>query len=205
LDALRSSLVFLLLATLQPLAAPAQSPWLSDPAVQQRLAAGEVVVATVTASDSGHPRGHIHAAVRIRATPEAIWRVMTDCQQAPRYVPGLKRCRLIDGAPDGSWQDIEHEVRYSWLLPTIRYVFRAQYDRPHRIDFHRISGDLKEEEGTWLLSATADGSATVVDSSDTRRPLAAPRPASGPYGVARPRGKRANRARFALAAQTPRP
>ena len=163
LDALRSSLVFLLLATLRPLAAPAQSPWLSDPAVQQRLAAGEVVVATVTASDSGHPRGHIHAAVRIRATPEAIWRVMTDCQQAPRYVPGLKRCRLIDGAPDGSWQDIEHEVRYSWLLPTIRYVFRAQYDRPHRIDFHRISGDLKEEEGTWVLSATADGSATVVE------------------------------------------
>jgi uncharacterized protein YndB with AHSA1/START domain len=162
-DAIRSSLVLLLLATLQPLAAPAQSPWLSDPAVQQRLAAGEVMVASASASDSRHPRGHIRAAVRIRATPEAIWRVMTDCQQAPRYVPGLKRCRLVDGAPDGSWQDIEHEVHYSWLLPTVRYVFRAQYDRPHRIDFHRISGDLKEEEGTWLLNATADGSATVVE------------------------------------------
>ena len=162
MDALTSALTFLLVATLQPLAAQAQTSWVSDPAVQQRLAGGEVVV-TTSPIDPAHPRGRIRAAVRIRATPEAIWAVMTDCQQARAYVPGLKRCRRIDGAPDGSWQDIEHEVRLSWLLPTVRYVFRAQYDRPHRIDFHRISGDLKEEEGTWLLSATADGSATVVE------------------------------------------
>jgi uncharacterized protein YndB with AHSA1/START domain len=163
LDVRSSSLILLLLATLQPLAAAAQSSWVADPAVQRQLAAGEVVVATASVIDPGHPRGRIRAAVRIRATPEAIWPVMTDCQQARTYVPGLKRCRRIDGAPDGSWQDIEHEVRLSWLLPTVRYVFHAQYDRPRRIDFHRISGDLKEEEGTWLLSPTADGTATVVE------------------------------------------
>jgi uncharacterized protein YndB with AHSA1/START domain len=45
----------------------------------------------------------------------------------------------------------------------VRYVFRADYDRPHRIDFRRISGDLKEEEGTWLLTPTADGGGTTVE------------------------------------------
>jgi len=64
---------------------------------------------------------------------------------------------------DGSWQDVEHEMRYSWLLPSVRYVFRAVYEPPHRIDFHRISGDLKQEEGTWLLTRTADGTGTVVE------------------------------------------
>ena len=39
----------------------------------------------------------------------------------------------------------------------------ADCDPPRRIDFHRIRGDLKQEEGTWLLTATADGSATVVE------------------------------------------
>ena len=63
----------------------------------------------------------------------------------------------------GSWEEIEQEVRYSWLLPAVRYVFRAEYDRPRRMDFRRVSGDLKEEEGAWLLTATADGSATVVE------------------------------------------
>ena len=158
-----SGLLCVMLALLPPPALAAQRDWLADPAIQRRLAAGEVVVQSAGAIDSAAPRGRVRAAVRIAASAEAVWAVMTDCAQAPLYVPGLKRCRRIDGAPDGRWEDIEHEVRYSWLLPAVRYVFRAQYDRPHRMDFHRISGDLKEEEGTWLLTQTPDGAGTVVE------------------------------------------
>jgi carbon monoxide dehydrogenase subunit G len=157
-----SGLVLLVLSLLLPLAASAQTGWIEDPQVQKRLDAGEVVVAATRPIDPARPRGIIQAAVRIKATPEAVWSVLTDCQQATAFVPGLRRCRRVDGAADGSWQDIEHEVRFSWLLPTVRYVFHAQYQRPYRIDFHRISGDLKEETGKWILSASADGAATVV-------------------------------------------
>jgi uncharacterized protein YndB with AHSA1/START domain len=160
-DALSSGFLVFALVLLQP-AAAAESDWVTDPAIQQRLAAGEVVVA-MSAIDPAHPRGRVRAAVRIKAPPEAVWTTVTDCRQALSFVPGLKHCRRIDGAPDGSWQDVEHEMRYSWLLPSVRYVFRALYDRPHRIDFHRISGDLKQEEGTWLLTQTADGEGTLVE------------------------------------------
>jgi hypothetical protein len=162
LEALSSALLTLVLALIEPATAVAQSAWVADPAIQQRLAAGEVVVAT-SAIDPSHPRGRIRAAVRIPATPEAIWRIVTDCHEALAFVPGLRHCRFVARAADGSWQEVEHEVRYSWLLPSVRYVFRADYDRPHRIDFHRISGDLKEEEGTWLLTPSADGIGTVVE------------------------------------------
>jgi ribosome-associated toxin RatA of RatAB toxin-antitoxin module len=162
-DALKSSMLVLVLAVLPPLAVAAAGDWTADPAVQRRLAAGQVVVAAASVVDPEHPRGHVSAAVRIDSSPEAIWSVMTDCRQARLFVPGLKGCRRIDGASDGSWEDIEHEVRYSWWLPTVRYVFRAQYDRPHRIDTRRISGDLKEEEGTWRLTPAADAAATIVE------------------------------------------
>ena len=158
----RSFTLVLLALAVSPAVASAQSQWLADPEVRQRLAAGEVVVTAGTPVDPEHPRGAVHAAVRIAAPPEAIWRVLTDCQQALTFVPGLKSCRRIDGAPDGSWQDIEHVVHYSWLLPTVSWVFRAQYQRPYRIDFHRVSGDIKEEQGTWVLTPTPDGEATVV-------------------------------------------
>jgi uncharacterized protein YndB with AHSA1/START domain len=143
--------------------ARAQPVWVEDPSVQRRLDGGEVVVQTADAADPAHPRSRVRAAVLIRARPEAIWNVMTDCRQTMSFVPGLKFCRRVDGAPDGRWADIEQEIRYSWFLPTVRYIFRADYDRPRRIDFRRISGDLKEEEGTWVLTATADGAATVVE------------------------------------------
>jgi uncharacterized protein YndB with AHSA1/START domain len=152
------------LALLRPLPLPAQGDWVSEPAVQKRLAAGEIVVVEAGNSvDASRPRGSVQAAVRIPATPEAVWRVMTDCRQATIFVPGLQRCHLVARAADGRWEEIEQEVRYSWLLPAVRYVFRAEYDRPRRMDFRRVSGDLKEEEGAWLLTATADGSATVVE------------------------------------------
>ena len=142
--------------------AAADPGWIADPLVQRRLAAREIVVETIDV-DAARWRGGLRAAVLIRAPPEAIWKVMTDCAQTVLFVPGLKRCRRLEAAPDGRWEDIEHEIRYSWYLPTVVYVFRADYDRPRRIDFHRIRGDLKREEGTWILSPTADGSATMVE------------------------------------------
>lgn len=144
-------------------AAAADAGWIADPAVQRRLAEREVVVQTAAAVDPERPQGRVRAAVLIKARPEAIWTVMTDCREALRFVPGLSICRRIDGAPDGRWAEFEEEIRYSWFLPTVRNVLRADCDRPHRIDFHRISGDLKQEEGSWVLTATADGAATVVE------------------------------------------
>jgi hypothetical protein len=161
---LKHALIVLALAPVfvTPLGSAAEPSWVADPDVQRRLADREVVVETA-AADPADQRGTFRGAVLIRAGPEAIWAVMTDCRQTLRFVPGLKYCRRLGGAPDGSWEDIEQEISYAWYLPTVRYVCRAHYVRPHRIDFHRISGDLKRQEGTWMLTATPDGAATVVE------------------------------------------
>lgn len=149
-------------ALLYPLATPAQSDWVDEALTQRRLSAGEVVVRTASAIDPAHPRGWVLAAVLIKAPPEVIWPIMIDCKQAPQFVPSLKHCRRIGAAADGSWEDFEQEVQYSWFLPTVRYVFRAEYERPHRIRTRRISGDLKAQEGTWQLTPSADGTGTLV-------------------------------------------
>ena len=144
-----------------PAASAAGTGWLDSPEVQRRLSAGEVVVESAATNAAAHPSGSVRAAVWIRASPEAVWAVITDCRQTLSFVPGLKRCRSVRRAADGSWEDIEHEVRYAWFLPSVRYVFRASYQRPERIDFRRVSGDLKAEEGSWRLSPAAAG--TLVE------------------------------------------
>lgn len=163
MSAPRRRLVLVALGLLWRAAAGAPGAWDEDPEVQRRLAAGEVAVQVAGEVDAAQPRGRARAAVRIRAAPERIWAIMTDCRQTPLFVPGLKSCRRIDGAADGSSEDVEYEVHYSWLLPTVRYVLREDYQRPRRIDFRRIRGDLRDEEGSWQLKPSPDGASTLVE------------------------------------------
>jgi Polyketide cyclase / dehydrase and lipid transport len=137
------------LGTLLPIATWAQDGWLDDQTVQQQLADGQVAVNIVFEGDGS--RVVVNAAVRIKATPEVIWGVLTDCDHAASFIPGVKRCRRVQSAPDGSWEVIEQESKYSWLMPSVTTVVQADYHHLQRIDFKRVGGDLKDEQGTWLL------------------------------------------------------
>jgi uncharacterized membrane protein len=137
--------------------ATAQSPWLEDPAVQEQLAAGEIVVRL-------EPDGqHVAAAVTIRAPVEVVWQVITDCENAHTFMPGMKACRRLESAPDGSWANIEREFKYSWLMPAAHDIVRTEYHKPHRIEFRRLSGDFRDEKGAWLLAGTPDAETTLLE------------------------------------------
>ena len=148
-----------------PIAAWSQDNWLDDKAVQQQLAAGQVAVRIVFDGDDSHVR--VDAAVKINAGADAVWRVLTDCDHAATFIPGVKRCRRVETAPDSSWEIIEQESKYSWLMPSVTTVVRAEYKRPQRIDFKRVSGDLKDETGAWVLDvvqpAGTHGDTTIVE------------------------------------------
>ena len=150
----------LILGMLLPVATQAEADWVQDQTVQQQLAAGQVAVRL---RFDGEPSSmQVRAAVKVNAPPEAIWRVLTDCEHAANFIPGVKRCRRVRSAPDDSWEIVEQEAKYSWFMPAVTTVIRAEYRRPQRIDFKRISGDLKREDGNWVLESAADG-ATIVE------------------------------------------
>lgn len=147
-----------------PISAWSQNNWLDDKTVQEQLAAGQVAVRIVFDGDESHVR--VDAAVKINAGADAVWRVLTDCDHAATFIPGVKRCRRVETAPDNSWEIIEQESKYSWLMPSVTTVIRADYKRPQRIDFKRVSGDLKDENGAWVLdpkSSATHGNTTIVE------------------------------------------
>lgn len=146
-------------ALLLPLSATAD-PFQWVAAAQDRLAAGEVVIRTQIDGRSASAG----AAVRVHARPEELWALITDCQAAAAFIPGLRRCEQLQRAPDGSWAVIEHDVKYSVWMPVIRTLFRAQYQRPYRVDLWGVGGDLKRESGAWVLLPSPDGRFTTVES-----------------------------------------
>jgi ribosome-associated toxin RatA of RatAB toxin-antitoxin module len=118
-----------------------------------RLIRGEVIVRVDPTGSQKKER--VEAAILIDAAAEPIWKLINDCRQTPKFIPGLKSCRVLQ--QDKTWDLIEHRMQISRLLPEVKYVFRAEYQRNKRIDFKRTSGDLKEFEGSWVLESISGG------------------------------------------------
>lgn len=99
--------------------------------------------------------------IDIPAPPAVVWAVMRDCDEAVRYVPKLRSCRVLRSDPAGAWDVREHRFDYG-PLGKIRHVFRSDYGPGQRIRVTRVEGDLKASEGQWRLDSLEGGAATRV-------------------------------------------
>jgi ribosome-associated toxin RatA of RatAB toxin-antitoxin module len=122
------------------------------------LKKGEILVKT--RQSDGQSKGWVEAMILIDAPPETLWPIMTDCDEAPTFVPGLKDCEVLESGQ--TWDIIRHDVKWIWFLPKFTYVFRADYEKHKRIYFSRIRGDLREMKGTWHLDPLEHGNQTVL-------------------------------------------
>ncbi|MGC3998379.1 MAG: SRPBCC family protein [Anaeromyxobacter sp.] len=105
----------------------------------------------------------------IAAPLEHVFQVIVDYARYPEFVPGIKACRVIREGP-------ERQVQYDLDLgiKRITYVLRHQEERPHRVTWSLVSGDMmKVSNGSWDLAA--EGNATraryAVEIQVTKPPL----------------------------------
>ncbi len=115
---------------------------------------GDIEVAVTL--DPGEQSGNASATVRIHASRETVWSLITRCTEALKLVPGLIGCEVIETAPDRSWQIIRHVLDYSWYVPKLTYEIRASYQEPSRVSIERVSGDLRVLRGSWVLQSDGD-------------------------------------------------
>jgi hypothetical protein len=106
--------------------------------------------------DPAGQSGSASATVRIHASRETVWSLITSCPESLRMVPGLEVCYVLETAPDQSWQKIRHVMDYSWYLPKVSYVIRATYDPPAKVTIEKVSGDLRTLRGSWELQSDGD-------------------------------------------------
>jgi hypothetical protein len=99
---------------------------------------------------------HANATLRIHASREMVWSVLTNCTQALELVPGIVSCEVLETAPDKSWQRIHQVVDYSWMVPRLSYEIRATYDYPTVIKLERVAGDLRKLDCSWTLEADGE-------------------------------------------------
>ena len=106
--------------------------------------------------DAAEQSGSANGMVRVHASREVIWALITSCPEAVSLIPGLTACDVLETAPDQSWQLIRHVMNYSWYVPTVTYEIRAAYRKPTHVDIERVSGDVRILRGSWDLLGQGD-------------------------------------------------
>jgi ribosome-associated toxin RatA of RatAB toxin-antitoxin module len=101
----------------------------------------------------------VRGSIDIAAPPAVVFAVINDCDRAPRLVPNLESCRIVESDPKGHW-DSRESILNVFLLPRIRTVSRNEFDPPRRLQFHRTSGNMRISEGEWRLEPLSGGKAT---------------------------------------------
>jgi uncharacterized membrane protein len=156
-----------------PVRAGAPIGWTPPPELAARLARGEVYADVERAEDGNS--GVVRAAVDIKAPASVVWNVILDCARAPRMVPSVIRCQVLQRDPGGRWDVREHQVRWSLFMPPLRSVFRSDYTPMRRIAFRCLgTGDLKVCEGEWRLEPLPGGGVRVIYENSAKAPFAAP-------------------------------
>lgn len=144
----------LLLASCWWVAASAFGASLTASLTQGAEQQGDLEVAV--ALDAAEQTGKASATMRIHASREVVWSLITNCAESLKMVPGLVGCEVLETAPDGSWQIIRHVLDYSWYLRRLTYEIRATYGAPKRMSVERVSGDLRTMNFTWNLASEGD-------------------------------------------------
>jgi hypothetical protein len=138
---------------------------------RELVAAGEIVLQTGKDDDAVT----IDLALRVRASKDAIRRVLAACEAAPEYTPNIVACRRIDSSDDDGQSELfVQTVKPVFFVPRFEHVFRLDYF-PMRIEVHRVSGPIAELDGTWWLIDEPDGAVLLVHSLRLRSGLPVPK------------------------------
>jgi len=79
---------------------------------------------------------------------ERFYDVVVDYERYPEFVPGMRRCRVRTG---GGEKHVEYELDLG--IRKIKYVLRHEEQRPRRVSWSLVSGDmLKRSNGSWDLA-----------------------------------------------------
>jgi len=85
--------------------------------------------------------------------------VLTDYQQTTRMFPNVKKCHVVEEA--GPLKKISFTASAPANLWTFDYVLEVK-EAPGYIEWRRISGAFKKNEGFWKLEPMDEGRATLV-------------------------------------------
>ena len=111
----------------------------------------------------GEKEQYVTAGILINATPEQVWKVITDFKSYPQFYPQTYKTEIL--ARNGDFVDVKIvlKFKFSIISTKIKYTLRHWLKEKNRIMvWNIISGDMKINKGQWTLIPVEDGKKTIA-------------------------------------------
>ncbi len=113
--------------------------------------------------EKGKKDQYVTAGILINATPDQVWKVITDFKSYPEFYPQMYKTEIV--AKHGNFVDVKIVLKFKFTIIStkIRYTLRQWLKKKDRVMvWHIISGDMKVNRGQWTLIPVADGKKTIA-------------------------------------------
>jgi len=112
----------------------------------------------------------IKASAEVAAMPAGVWRILTDYQHFPDYLPNLTSVRVVSRNNDTAIVEQLGVARFLFFSRPIRLVVQVHERAPDRIDMSLVEGDMKIYRARWELTPLAGAAGTRVEYNATLEP-----------------------------------
>ena len=100
------------------------------------------------------------AKIVINASPEKVFKTFTDYKRAPQIFSHLKKSNIL--SVNGNKKTIFCEAELAGGLFKFDYVLEFVEHAPNLVEWHRVSGAFKANEGYWKFEPISEGKSTLV-------------------------------------------
>ena len=96
----------------------------------------------------------------IGAPPDKIIEALTDFEALPEWQASVLECEVLERDAEGRGSLVRMKVDAK--IRKVDYIVRYAYDLPTSLSWEQVSGDLKENTGTYTFAPREDGSTDVT-------------------------------------------
>ncbi len=111
----------------------------------------------------GKKEQYVTAGIIIDATPEQVWKVITDFENYPSFYPQTYKTEIVER--HGNFVDVKIVLKFkiSIVSTKIDYTLRYWMKEKNRIlVWNLVTGDMKVNKGQWTLIPIEDGKKTIA-------------------------------------------
>ena len=102
------------------------------------------------------------ASGEVKAAPAAVWKILTNYERMPEFVPDLKTTKVLSRSGNRAVIEQFGVARFLFLTRSIQLVVQVTEEPISAIDIGLVSGDMKVYNCRWELVPTDTGGTRIL-------------------------------------------